>query len=136
MAQNVLDAQGTIFEIDSTPIIGVRGWSGLNSGTSPERDRTDLLSTEKEYALGLPDPGNMTLDMLVVPSDAGFRKLWKARKDRTEHTFTCNINGAQVGSFNARVSAVPLDGNADSDVTSSVTLRLTGAVNGIIPDPV
>ena len=55
---------------------------GAPSGQAADIDTTNLLSTAKEYLIGLPDNGNIAIQMNALSGDAGHTVLINAVNDQ------------------------------------------------------
>jgi hypothetical protein len=98
----------------------------LQGGTSPEIDTTSFCSTAKEFRLGLPDAGTMTIQGFwkqghaahTVLRTAGVDKLTRGMEITFEDFSTVRVLfSVQQRSFSMAVDGV---------VSASYTLRLTG----------
>lgn len=135
MASQAFSAQGTriAMEIDEeyVDIAEVTGFSGPD-GSASEIEVTHLLSDAKEFIMGLPDEGSITLNINYLPSDSSHQELHKARAARTLENFrlTFSDDAASVLTFSACVMSISVSGQRDDAVTAQVTLRITGAIIG------
>jgi hypothetical protein len=118
-----------------TVIAEATGWSGPRF-TRNEIDITNLGSTAKQFALGLQDPGEFTVDVNFDFEDAGQSAAWDALQGTTPMPVTVTYPDDKGGiSFEALVMNFEQTGRADDKVTGSITLRITGAVTKIAPGP-
>lgn len=132
-----ISAQGTVVAIESSdspgeykPIGDVKSFSDLESGSSSEIDVTDLTSTEKEYLLGLADPGTFSLAVLASHSDLGQEIAAARRRDgaRTNFKITLPSGPTPVASFAGFVKKFSRSGAVDAAVTGAIDVRVTGAI--------
>ena len=139
-----LKSQTSTFEVASltTPaqfitVGGVRAINNLRSGTSTEIDVSDLSSTEKEFVLGLADPGTMDLEVLYDPEDPGQIILEQLRVTSARNNFRVVVpNPLEVGSptgktsftFEGFVQTFPFSIGVDTAITGTVTVRVTGTI--------
>lgn len=116
---------------------GVTGIRDLRSGTATEIDVSDLSSAEKEYILGLADPGSFSLDVIYDPADPGQIVLETLRESSAINPFRVGVpNPLQGGSptgftqfaFNAFVQTFPFTAAVDAALAGSVTCRISGAI--------
>lgn len=132
-----IEAQGTIaFWSTSTALstaqkIGeVVGFNGP-SGSAAVIDVTNLGSTAKEKIMGLPDEGQVTLDLTYSSTDVGQVALRNDRSSRTKRKLAVKLNDGSSSMFDvdAYVTGLSLTGAVDDIIKSSVTFELTGPVN-------
>lgn len=134
MGCTAISAQGTKFEIGGTgsptaftEIGGVKTWNGFD-GQAQEIDTSCLQSTEKEFILGLPDPGNLQLDININDDDAGQIALQQARADQTLRNFRITLRNGKIRNFQGYVRSTPEQGGVDQAVVGSVGIRISGPV--------
>lgn len=99
-------------------------------GEAPDVDVSHLRGLEREFLLGLPDPGNFTLQ-LWHPStaDTGQARLRKLKELGTAAAFSLTLASGQVAAFMALVKSFALQPVAiDGAVGVNVSLRLRSAV--------
>lgn len=103
-----------------------------SSDTAPDIDVTDLDSTTKEYLPGLPDTGNVTMNVFCVDADTGLTAVEAAFDARTMKSFkiTYPSGATPIRTFNAFVKSFPKIGDASKDavVTGSIELKRSGTV--------
>lgn len=137
MAAPAILTQQTTVSIDDdsgTPvaIAGVRGLTGMGSGTATEIETTTLLSTAKEFRMGLQDFGSFNMTFIWNQDDTGQAELLDAMDKQSQRTFiitlpatgpsvTLNIWTAEVFVLNMQ-----FDVDADNVVMGTATLRVTG----------
>lgn len=117
-----------------TKINGITSIAGLEGGETPEIDVTDLDSTAAERIAGLPDFGEVSLEINEINGDAGQGILltaWEGSQVRW-FAFDVRLPGASA-SWRRRfvrgiVRAVPLSLAANEAQTRSVTIRLSGSM--------
>lgn len=138
-----LETQGVMLEIGDggTPetfveVGEITDFTGPG-GSASVIDVTHLKSTAKEKRMGLPDEGQFTFNVNLVPSDNGQRHVFKSRKDRrlTNFKLTLTDAPATVLSFAAFVLEFSLSGAVDDKIPAAITLEISGPVTGF-PDPV
>ena len=143
MSQKLL-SQGSFLEVADlqTPtewirVGGVTAINDLRSGESPEIDMTDLSSVERETALGLPDPGAVTAQVLFDPNDPGQAVLATLRRTRALNNFRVGApnplvvgspTGTAMWNFAGRVRTFPFSFAAQSAQTGTVTIRVSGEI--------
>lgn len=97
-------------------------------GQAAEIDTTHLGSAAKEYLIGLPDNGEITLAGSFVESDVGQRELRTAREAQTSRDVKITLSDGVILAFVAFVRAFSINEQPDTKVDFSCTLRVTGAV--------
>jgi hypothetical protein len=106
-----------------------REMSGFD-GEAPDVDVSHLRSIEREFLLGLPDPGNFSMQ-LWVPSvaDAAQTRLRKLKETGTAAAFSLTLASGQVAAFMGLVKSFTLQPiTLDSAVGAAVSIRLRSAV--------
>ncbi|KVL66583.1 phage tail tube protein [Burkholderia ubonensis] len=106
-------------------------WQG---GQSSEIDATTLASEEKEYELGLPDPGEFSVDGNFSSDDEGQAILRGARATGEKHVFRATfVNGSQF-LFVGMVRQYTWSAGVDGLVAATFSVRVSGAPK-LIPPP-
>lgn len=127
----VIDAQGTTFSVANASAVqvsigGFRSFSGFD-GEAADRDRTTLASTAREYAPGLPDYGNFTMELFVDTADAGQNELLAIQASQSTRTFVLTLENAVTYTFQGYVKSASTEGDLDSDLIRNVNIKITGA---------
>lgn len=128
--------QGTTIKIGDgaspevfTAIAGVRDIGGLGGGSAAEIDITTLLSTAKEFAVGLPDEGTVTLELNYDPTDITQKDLEDARDDQTLTNFQIITPSAGATfAFAGYVTTFEKSFGADNVIIGNVQIRISGIV--------
>lgn len=133
MAANAIKTQGTKFEINTTgstyvPVKGFRGFTGLGGGSASVIDVTDMDSTAKEKIMGLQDEGQINVDFLYLPKDAGQILVRAARTGSSVLKVRITLADGTTFAFSSYVLSFEKSVGADDVVTSSSTLEITGPV--------
>lgn len=123
---------GTIIAIDSVEIGEVRTLPNAGGGETGQIDVTHLRSAAKEYLADLPDNGELTMTVNLVPGNEGQRRCWKAREDQTTHTFTVTFpfTPPLVLSMQGVVTQFALGASTGEAVTGNLSVRVSGAITG------
>jgi hypothetical protein len=133
---STLQTQGTTIAIetsDSPSTFGtigeVKSISGP-SGSAPEIDTTNLSSTAREFNMGLPDEGNISISCSYDPDDTNQALCRTKRNSQVSGNFkiTCADSPATTITFTAYVTEWSLSFDIDAVATLTIGLRLTGAV--------
>lgn len=135
MPVNAIDSQGTVLTLDGVTIGGVKGVSGLGSGSPSERDRSTLEDRNfRRFGVGLRDGGTLTVNILVDTGDQGQRKAYKYWRLATRGQFQLQLVNGTTRTFMGYVMSFPEDLSADTDVMANMTIRVDGDIAGF-PDP-
>lgn len=129
-------AQGTILSRETslgsgsfTAIANCVSWDGPSSEIS-EIDLTALTSVAKEFAGGLPDFGELSLELNFDPNNATHQQCF-ADQEAIPPTITgwriTFINPTINFTWSAFVKSFSIGGAVDGKISGSLTLRLSGA---------
>jgi len=114
----------------STAAVGeVASFSGP-TGSAAVIDVTHLGSTAKEKLMGLPDEGNLTMEVHLVATDSGQTNLRTDRASRTLRKACIELNDASSYyiEFDAYCSGFSVGGSVDDKLSASITLEIANAV--------
>jgi len=114
----------------------VKGWNGPSESTS-EIDVTHLTSEAKEYLIGLVDNGELSLDVNFIPGDTVQKRMRKDMQDRVKRAWCIQLtdeNKHQIWGL-GYVKGFPITGSANSAISASISIRITGKVTIEIPTP-
>ncbi len=120
-------ANGTLTPVALTQINELKTFSGFD-GQASEIDVTNLSSSAKEFRLGLVDEGGFSFEMNQVNTDAGQMALRASRSAGSLKSYILTFPNAETATFTAYAKSIPTAGGVDGVVTSSVALRISGAV--------
>lgn len=126
----VISATGVIISYNAQTVGGVQSFTGLQSGQAADKDRTTLASTAKEFAPGLEDNGEISLQLLRDNDDVGQAALLTARDAQTtnEMIITLPTSTLNVATFQGYVKSISSDGAIDGDIVGTAIVRITGSV--------
>jgi len=134
---NALESQGVVFKRGdgATPIevftaVGeVTSFSGPG-GSASVIDVTSLASTRKEKRMGLPDEGQLTIELNFDPTDTAQMGLKADRAARVLRNFELVLTDASTTtlSFSGYVLNFSISGKVDDKITASCTIEITGEV--------
>lgn len=117
---------GQVVETSTLTAVGeVVSVSGFD-GVADEIDVTHLRSTAKEFLIGLQDFGNVSLELLMVNSDAGQAKLRSLKAAASIGTFSLALSNGEVAAFRALVRSFTFSNPSNEAARASVQLRITG----------
>ena len=105
-------------------------WQG---GQSSEIDATTLASEEKEYELGLPDPGEFSVDGNYSSDDEGQKILRAARGTGEKRVFSVTFRDGSKFLFVGMVRQYTWSAGADGIVTSTYSVRASGSPKEVPP---
>lgn len=128
----------TKLEINTTgttyvQVKGVNSFSGLGGGSAAVIDTTDFDSDAKEKAMGLPDEGQVSVGMILIPADAGQIAVRTARGTRAATKFRITLSNGTKYDFTAFVLTFERTGEQDNVVMVSANLEVTGSVTETAP---
>jgi hypothetical protein len=129
MSSNALETQGVTISWDGTAVGEVVSFSGPG-GSASVIDVTHLGSSRREKRMGIPDEGQLSCEINLVPDNAGQVKLRNDRASRTERAcvLTLTDTGNTTLTFNAYCTQFSIQGSVDNKIQASVTLEITGEV--------
>lgn len=93
---------------------------------SAEIDVTTMLSTSKEYLLGLQDAGEFSFEMNYVPFDPATVELRQAKADAQVRGLRIDFHDGSAFACRAFVKTVPFQTDYQTAVTGSASLKITG----------
>lgn len=91
-----------------------------------EQDVTTMVSDEKEFDIGLPDPGTFTADMHFVETDLAHIELETARSDGLPRWFKIKKRNGYFKIFYGSVKSFNDSGAVDGRNTGSLSVRVSG----------
>ena len=111
-----------------TAIGNVKDFSGFD-GTVSELDKTNLQSGAMEYAAGLQDFGNFSLNIDIDDTDAGHIALRAAKTAASTKAFKLRLPNGKLRVFKAFVKKFGESGGVNAIHKGNTDLRITGVVN-------
>ena len=123
---------GTILTIDSVEIGEVVSLPNAGGGETGQIDVTHLRSEAKEYLADLPDNGELTMTVNLVPGDEGQRSVYAARLAQTTHTFTLTFPATPplILTMQGTVTQFALTASQSEAVRANISVRVSGAIAG------
>ncbi len=99
-------------------------------GQAAEIDTTNLSSAAREFNMGLPDEGNVSISANYDPADTYQTAVKTARDNQTQTNFkiTCADTSTTEITFAAYVMRFSLAWDIDNVAMLDMTLRITGAI--------
>lgn len=128
----VAQTTGTTGSTGSTKaanLIGqVVGFNGP-TGSAAKIDVTNLLSTAKEFLMGLRDEGDLSIDVMYDPEDVGQAAMFADRGTRTRRGWIIKLSTSskKLGGL-GYCTGFAITGATDDSIKASITISITGAV--------
>ena len=110
-----------------TAIANIKSFSGFD-GAAADIETSNLMSTAKEYLVGLQDMGSMTLELDLDTTDLGQQALLTAQTSQAKKSFKLTLPNNAVASFSGFSKKVGTAGGVDQAIKRSVEIKITGAV--------
>jgi PKD repeat protein len=98
----------------------------INQNAAAQIDTTTLCDDEKTYLVGFSDPGTLTFDFFIDPTDPDYQVLVDAQKNSDERLFMIVYRNGAVRTLPVIVQSVNESGGVDQAVQGSATLKVTG----------
>ncbi len=136
MPNTTLESQGVTLQIgnEASPEVwaDVANITSIDgpSGSASEIDITSLASSSREFRMGLPDSGNVQLNLMYDPADTEIAQLRSANKNRTRLHLRIQYSDspATTDTFYGYVTAFNPSSSIDTVVTATATIRVDGDV--------
>jgi len=128
----VIITQGLELTIESslgvaTAIDCITSLSGF-TGEAEDIDVTCLSSTAREYRQGLQDFGDLTIELIRDPRQAGQIVLEEAKNAQAVREFVLTLPSGDVATFDGYVKSLSLSADTGGVVTGTATVKITGDV--------
>jgi hypothetical protein len=130
LASSDLEAKDQVFVDLSTTGKQIQ-WQG---GQSEEIDTTTFASDEKEFELGLPDPGEFSVEGNYKSDDEGQGVLRAARATGEKHVFRVTFSDKSQFLFAGMVRQYTWSSAVNGIVSTNYSVRVSGAPK-IVPAP-
>jgi hypothetical protein len=98
----------------------------INQNAAADIDTTTLCDDEKTSLVGFGDPGTLTFDFFIDPTDPDYQELRDAQKDGRTRMFEIVYRNRAVRTLPVIVQSVNESGGVDQAVQGSATLKITG----------
>lgn len=108
----------------------------INQNPATSIDTTTLCDEEKTSLVGFRDPGTLTFEFFIDPTDPDYLALLDAYDDGEERMFEIIYRNGAVRTLPVIVQSVNETGGVDQAVKGSATLKITGAPVLTQPQPV
>jgi hypothetical protein len=143
MPSMVLKVQGTAIRISTTEVTTAQPaveptFAALDcisrdinyqSGSSTEIDVTSICSTSREFRLGLPDAGTLTISGYWKQGTAGHTEFREAYNDKLSRLLEVEFEDGSTFRAVGYVQQRSFTAAVDGVVNASYTVRLTGDTN-------
>ena len=133
MATSVL-AAGTVISIDdeiSSPVVigGITSFS-IAGGEASEIRTTSLADAAHTFAVGLPDRGDFTIELVRNLDDVGQIELFDASKDQTARTFIVTFPSGTltIFTFEGVTKSLTTVSEVDGVLTGTATIKISGEI--------
>lgn len=111
-----------------TAVNNVKTYSGFD-GSASELDKTNMQSGAMEYAAGLQDFGQFSLNIDVDDTDAGQIAMRAAKTSAATKAFRLRLPNGKQRVFKGFVKKFSEEGGVNQIVKASADIRITGVVN-------
>jgi hypothetical protein len=123
-----LSSQGCTFTLEDTGSVartvgGMISFSGLD-GQATDKDRTTLDSTAREFAQGLRDGGNFSIELFRDPTDPGQSAALALKTARTNSVAVLTLASGDVVTFNCYVKSLTLGAQKNEDHQGTLNLKV------------
>ena len=129
MSSDALETQGVVFKWNTEEVGEIVSFNGPG-GSASIIDVSHLGSTRREKRMGLPDEGQFSFDVNLVPGDTGQVGLRADRSSRTKRTAILELTDDEASpttiTFEAYCTQFAIQGSVDDKIQASVTLEITG----------
>jgi Lambda phage tail tube protein, TTP len=98
----------------------------INQTPATTIDTTTLCDTEKTFLVGFRDPGTLTFDFYLNPTDPDYLALHEAYKDGEQRMFEVVYRNGAVRTLPVIVQSINETGGVDQAVHGAATLKVTG----------
>lgn len=111
-----------------TAVNNVKDYSGFD-GSASELDKTNMQSGAMEYAAGLQDFGQFSVNIDVDDTDAGQIAMRAAKTSAATKAFRLRLPNGKQRVFKGFVKKFSEQGGVNQIVKASADIRITGVVN-------
>jgi PKD repeat protein len=99
----------------------------INQNPATSIDTTTLCDAEKTSLVGFRDPGTLTFDFFIDPTDPDYLALQEAYEDGLERMFEIVYRNGAVRTLPVIVQSINETGGVDQAVKGAATMKITGA---------
>jgi Lambda phage tail tube protein, TTP len=98
----------------------------INQNPAADIDTTTLCDDQQTFLVGFSDPGTLTFDFFIDPTDPAYQALQEAQKDGIDRMFEIRYRNGAVRSLPVIVQSVNESGGVNQAIQGAATLRVTG----------
>ncbi len=98
----------------------------INQSAAAQIDTTTLCDDEKTYLIGFSDPGTLTFDFFIDPTDPDYQVLVDAQKAGDVREFEIVYRNKAVRTLPVIVQSINESGGVDAAISGSATLKVSG----------
>lgn len=133
MATSASIGNGAQFQIESTTPGTFTAVAEVYDITPPNEttdiiDVSHMMSTDREFIMGLTDPGECSFEMNFVPGSASEALLLAAKAARAAKNFRIVFPNLATWTFGGLLTGYEPAMPNDDKMTCTVTIKVTGAV--------
>ena len=101
-------------------------------GSATVIDVTSLESSAVDKLIGLPDEGQISMSLNLLPSNEGQRECWEARaaQELREFNLTLTDAASTVLVFSGYVLEFSVSGAVNDKISATITVEISGLVTG------
>lgn len=99
----------------------------VNQNPATSIDTTTLCDEEKTSLVGFRDPGTLTFDFFIDPTDPDYLALQEAYDDGLERMFEIVYRNGAVRTLPVIVQSINETGGVDQAVKGAATMKITGS---------
>jgi hypothetical protein len=99
----------------------------VNQNPATSIDTTTLCDSEKTSLVGFRDPGTLTFDFFIDPTDPDYLALQEAYDDGLERMFEIVYRNGAVRTLPVIVQSINETGGVDQAVKGAATMKITGS---------
>lgn len=127
------DADQAMYQVNTFADVCAVSYA-VNQNAATSIDTTTLCDDEKTSLVGFRDPGTLTFDFFIDPTDPDYLALLDAYDDGEERMFEIIYRNGAVRTLPVIVQSINETGGVDQAVKGSATLKITGSA--ILTQPV
>ncbi|TCK37974.1 tail tube protein [Paraburkholderia sp. BL8N3] len=116
---------GAMYQVNAFDDVCVRTYA-INQNPATSIDTTTLCDEEKTSLVGFRDPGTLTFDFFIDPTDGNYLALQQAYDDGEERMFEIIYRNGAVRTLPVIVQSINETGGVDQAIAGSATLKITG----------
>ncbi|SAL03086.1 Phage major tail protein 2 [Caballeronia calidae] len=122
---DVSDGPGAMYQVNAFDDVCARTYT-INQTPATSIDTTTLCDAEKTSLVGFRDPGTLTFDFFIDPTDPAYLALLEAYDDGDERQFEIIYRNGAVRTLPVVVQSINETGGVDQAIAGSATLKIVG----------